>query len=166
MTSDPKAVGRAQLEALFEAGAERGAEALAGLLGWHAEPFAWQPDADEAFHVGVFFELEGDVSGSMSLIFDRETSTALVDTLAPGLTGPAAESMLCEVANIVVSQVVSAVADVMGGRVTLSVPKPEGPVEVADRMAARDFMAMRLLTPGHPSGLLIGFEPAAPDARF
>lgn len=70
---------------------------------------------------GVVFEVTGSVSGLVALLFSSSGSDAVCDRLgAADVT--ARKSALREVGNIVVSRAVSAVADQLGARITLSVP--------------------------------------------
>ena len=73
---------------------------------------------------GVIFEIEGDVDGLMALLLPEGGRGWLVDALCPGHdpAGELAESALRETGNIIASHAVSAMADHLGGTVTLSIP--------------------------------------------
>ena len=116
--------GRAHRVALVAAGAARGAAAFAALLG--REVSSQRPVLDGSVppaEMGVFFDVSGAATGALALLFGGQAAEATV--LALGAGEVAAESALCEAANIVASQTVSAVADMLGGRLTISVPHLE-----------------------------------------
>lgn len=73
---------------------------------------------------GVIFEFEGEVHGLIALLLPQRGRDWLVASLCPGedLGSPLARSALQETGNIVASHAVSAMADHLGGRITLSVP--------------------------------------------
>ena len=111
-------------------GARRAAAAFGSLLG--REMRAGEPRPRAAAGAGargdaetaVIFEMQDAVQGLIALLFPHDVCEAVFSTLCPGtdVSRPAAESALREVGNIVASQAVSAVADHLGGRLTLSVP--------------------------------------------
>jgi chemotaxis protein CheC len=76
----------------------------------------------------MLFHAEGSISGMIGL-FLAPTARAdvlrclLGDRVAEDYNTRAAASALCELGNIVVSQTVSAIANVLGERILLSVPK-------------------------------------------
>jgi chemotaxis protein CheY-P-specific phosphatase CheC len=87
------------------------------------EPRARAAASDDA-GTGVIFEMRGSVPGLIALWLPRSVSESLVEALCSerDVSSAAGESALREVGNIVASQAVSAVADHLGGRITLSVP--------------------------------------------
>jgi chemotaxis protein CheY-P-specific phosphatase CheC len=111
-------------------GARRAAAAFASLLGREMRAGEPRPrttggagargDAETA----VIFEMQDAVRGLIALLLSREVCKSVFSTLCPETeaSSAAGESALREVGNIVASQAVSAVADHLGGRVTLSVP--------------------------------------------
>jgi len=122
------------LRGLVDAGASGAAAALAELVGRSvlyrtaagsegaAEPAAGQR------RTGVFFEVEGHLRGMVALLLAPAACDAIVQNLLGGGAGSdhgpqASASALCEVGNIVASQTMSAVADTLGARILLSVPK-------------------------------------------
>jgi chemotaxis protein CheY-P-specific phosphatase CheC len=127
--------GGAHRVALVAAGAARGATALGALLG--RDVAARPPVLGEGGlegEAGVLFDVAGAAAGAVALLFASGGHEAVVAAL--GAEGAAAESALCEVANIVASQTVSAVADVLAGRITLSIPHLERE-NAGPRLAAR-----------------------------
>jgi chemotaxis protein CheY-P-specific phosphatase CheC len=76
---------------------------------------------------GVFFEAEGQLSGVVAILLPlaaRDTVLrALLGQLDADPNSEAAESALRELANIVASRTVSAIADSVGARILLSLPK-------------------------------------------
>jgi hypothetical protein len=113
------------LPALAARGAARGAEALASLVGDEvgAGPlFAPGPQALAAFQTGVLFELRGALAGAVAVLFSAPSRRALLQALGPAAAA-APGSALCEVANIVASQAVCAIAEGLGASVALSVPR-------------------------------------------
>ena len=80
--------------------------------------------------------MEGAVEGVIAFLLAPPARAAVLEAL--GVAPAATESALREVGNIVASHAVSAVADHLGGRVTLSVPilvqEDAGPV--LDRLLA------------------------------
>lgn len=97
---------------------------------------------------GVIFEVEGAVSGLMALLLPLRDRDWLVEALLPGhdVGSELARSAVQEAGNIVASHAVSAIADHLGGRVTLSVPTlVEGG---ADRVFGRMLDERRALRDG------------------
>jgi chemotaxis protein CheY-P-specific phosphatase CheC len=169
-------VGR--VRELARIGADRAATAFATLLGrkLHAhEPRVRAPlevlAAGET-GVGIVFEMEGTLQGLIALLLPPLERQALVAAVCPeaGAGSELAESALREVANIIASQAVSAVADHLGGRITLSVPllveeEAGGVVAeiLAERLAARPAIAteseLRESAGGHRALLIFAPEP-------
>jgi chemotaxis protein CheY-P-specific phosphatase CheC len=79
-----------------------------------------------AWERGVVFELQGAVEGGVALLFSSSQRDALVARMLGADESDAGdgsgESALMEVANIVVSHVVSEIAEVSGQRLLPSVP--------------------------------------------
>ena len=70
---------------------------------------------------GVFFEMEGDLSGPIGILFSRSMVEA-IEGLGPLAPRDRSESMVLELGNIVASQTVSVIADAIGGRILHSIP--------------------------------------------
>ncbi len=72
----------------------------------------------------ILCDVRGAVEGVIALILPVPLRDRVVQALCPGEdpSSPLAESALREVGNIVASHAVSAIADQLGGRITLSVP--------------------------------------------
>ncbi|MCG8592239.1 MAG: chemotaxis protein CheC [Proteobacteria bacterium] len=81
----------------------------------------------EEWPAGVLFEFEGDYRALVGLLFRSASRDAVVESLlgepAAEVPGDAVTSALCEFGNILASQVASAIADVLDGRVLPSLPK-------------------------------------------
>ena len=122
-----------RLRGLATVGAEHAAAVLARLVG---RPVQAGPPSLCELHAaqspgegssGVLFEAEGHVSGVVAILLPP----AARDAVLRGLLGQpdadanseAAESALRELANIVASHTVSAIADTLDARILLSVPK-------------------------------------------
>ena len=91
--------------------------------------FSTRPLAHElkAWDTGVFFEVQGGPGGLVAVLFSGRSRDAIVRLLLGERPPNAAldheaESALREVGNILVSSVVSAIADVLGTRVLPSIP--------------------------------------------
>jgi hypothetical protein len=113
------------LTSLAASGAAQGARALAGLVG--GEPWAgalFEPDPGQlgAYETGVAFEIGGALAGEVVVLFTGRVRERLLGALG-GRARADAASALREVANIVASQAVSAIADRLGASVTLSIPR-------------------------------------------
>ena len=84
----------------------------------------------------MIFGVEGQLTGQLALCFDLHSRRALVRLLLdedePEAPPDMVASALCELANIVASQTVSAIADALGASISLSVPEL-----VLERAAAR-----------------------------
>jgi chemotaxis protein CheY-P-specific phosphatase CheC len=126
--SAPALIGR--VSELARIGALRAAAAFSSLLG--REMRAAEPRPRAAVGAGarggaeaaVIFEMQGSVPGLIALLFPRSACELVVAALCSetDVSSAAGESALREVGNIIASQAVSAVADHLGGRITLSVP--------------------------------------------
>lgn len=123
-----------RLRGLVDAGASGAAAALAELVGrsvFHRTAAGLGEAREVAAgrrSTGVFFEVEGHLRGLVALLL----APASCDTILRNLRGSgggidhgpqSSASALCEVGNIVASQTMSAVADTLGARILLSVPK-------------------------------------------
>lgn len=109
--------------------AQSAAHAISRLLGreLHArEPRVRAATVEEvgAGATGVIFEMQGALDGLIAIFLPRHGAESLIDLLCPGAPrgGELARSALEEVGNIVASQAVSAVADHLGSKITISVP--------------------------------------------
>lgn len=176
---DPSALAAAgRFSKLVWIGARRGAAAFASLLG--REMRAGQPRPRAAAGAGarglaetaVIFEMQDGVQGLIALLLPGDVCESVLSALCPGTaaSSTAGESALREVGNIVASQAVSAVADHLGGRVTLSVPilvRQGGGVTFDELLAERREGRAGLVTEielcesGERRGLLL----FAPDAQ-
>jgi chemotaxis protein CheY-P-specific phosphatase CheC len=169
---------RGRFSKLAWIGARRAAAAFASLLG--REMRAGEPRPRAAAHAAekndaetaVIFEMHDTVQGLLALLFPRDVCESVISTLCPetDVSSPAGESALREVGNIVASQAVSAVADHLGGRITLSVPILVGEGGgllfsqlLAERREGRASLVteIELCEAGERRGLLL----FAPDAR-
>jgi len=87
---------------------------------------------------GVIFEVEGAVQGLMALMLPSDAREWLREALCPEATldSDVLRSAFSETANIVASHAVSAMADHLGARITLSIPLlvDEGADRVFGRM--------------------------------
>jgi chemotaxis protein CheY-P-specific phosphatase CheC len=121
---------RRRLRELAGLGAQRAAEVLAGFAGANVQagPLkAGEALAAPLFQTGVIFRVEGPLSGRLALCFDLLSRKSLVRLLLdedePEASPDMVASALCELANIVASQTVSAIADVLGAAISISVPE-------------------------------------------
>ena len=176
---DPSALAAAgRFSKLAWIGARRAAAAFASLL--RREMHAGEPRPRVAAGAGargdaetaVIFEMQDTVQGLIALLLPHDVCESVFSTLCPetDVSSPAGESALREVGNIVASQAVSAVADHLGGRITLSVPilVREGGGLIFDELLAerREGRAglvteIELCESGERRGLLL----FAPDAQ-
>lgn len=85
---------------------------------------ALDPFPDDDWSAGVFFEMEGDVTGPIGILFTEDTVDAVATRgpLAGAEGAGGSESMVLELGNIVASQTVSVIADAIGGRILHSIP--------------------------------------------
>ena len=119
-----------RLRELAALGARRAAQALGELAGARVavEPLRTS-DALKAppCEMGVLFEVGGRLKGRLGLFLDASTRRTLVrlllDEEEPEAPAEMVASALCELGNIVASQTVSAIADLLGDGITLSVPR-------------------------------------------
>lgn len=122
-----------RLRGLATVGAEHAAAVLAQLVGqpMRAEPARvcdeGAPLAPGERSSGVFFEAEGPLSGVVAILLAPAVRDAVLRTLLgepdADPNSEAAESALRELANIVASRTVSAIADILDVRILLSLPK-------------------------------------------
>jgi hypothetical protein len=154
-------------EALASLGAARAAEALAALVGGEGRAgriFAAAPEALAGYASGVGFELGGALDGRVVLLLAPGAREALVRALGAAAAATP-DSALEEVANIVASQAVCAIAAALGARVTLSVPRrlPAGAAEALARglPAGARALASELALPGATPGALLLLVPGA-----
>ncbi len=150
MTASPEPTdkGALRLRALAQVGAGRAAAALTDLLGR-----AWKTrtqvvgstltleGVDDATLV-VIFEMEGAVGGLVGIFLPPAARDRVVSVLVPEEESERSviESALREAANIVASQAVSAIADFLGDRITLSIPvlvEEQAAPAFAQRLAER-----------------------------
>jgi len=91
---------------------------------------------------GVIFDVEGSLTGVMGILFRHASHRDVARRLlGPNPPPGQVDSALCEVGNILVSHVVSAMADTLGSRILPSPP------ELA-REAAEDALAVRVRAAG------------------
>lgn len=132
---DPRAISKAELDALYElssVGASHAARALSAVLG--CEVAAGAPSLHGVaetrptggWSTGVIFESDGELSGQVAILFRdscrERIASALLGTAATHDRDEAFGSALRELGNIVASRTISAIADLLGGRILLSVP--------------------------------------------
>ena len=83
-------------------------------------------DDEHGVMSGIFFEVEGGLGGIVALLFSESARDQLVETLTgqppDALSTEAAESAIRELGNILVSHVVSAMADTLGVVILPSIP--------------------------------------------
>jgi len=163
-TTPDAAARRQRLGELAWLGAQRAAEVLAGFAGSSVQ--AGPLRAEEVlksppFETGVIFRVEGKLTGQLALCLDLQSRRALVRLLLdedePEAPPDMVASALCELANIVASQTVSAIADVLGASISLSVP------ELALERAAARVAEERA---GHARDLIFASELAAPGTEL
>lgn len=112
---------------LVRHGADQAAGAFAALLGQTlraSEPRPWSGSSGSEPLTAVVCDVRGEVEGVIALVLTHGVRDQAVAALCPGVD-PAddrAASALREVGNIVASHAVSAIADRLGVRITLSVP--------------------------------------------
>lgn len=114
-----------RIRELAHQSAGRAAQAFGQLLGRACQ--AREPRVCEAsgaatagrLDTGIVFEMHGAVQGVVALLLSRPGRDAVLGALG---ARPPVDSALREVGNIVASHAVSAVADQLGVRITLSVP--------------------------------------------
>ena len=161
----PAVRAREGIAALAASGAASGATALAHLVGGEARAgriFQLGPEGLAGYETGVFFAVGGTIEGAVAVLFAAAARDGLVRALGPAAAADPG-SALAEVANIVASQAVGAVAEHLGARVTLSVPRltprgagaalaralPDGPVFASELGASRTATrTLLVLVPG------------------
>lgn len=104
-------------------------------------PPARLPSSDTT---GVFFELSGDMQGVVAVLFSENGRDTLVGRMVERMGGPGLDTDLAsavnELSNILVSHMVSAIADRLSGRIVPSVPDlhvHSAGKELASRLLAR-----------------------------
>jgi chemotaxis protein CheC len=122
-----------RLRGLAKVGAAEAAAVLAQLVGRKVLPGPAKVSDEDAARApgerssGVFFEAEGQLSGVVALLLPPAARDAVLQALLgqrdADPNSEAAESALRELANIVVSRTVSAIADSVDARILLSLPK-------------------------------------------
>lgn len=155
---------------LAEHGADRGAAALEVLVGGavRAGP-AFEPDAERlaGYDSGVWFVVSGALAGGIALLLGAGARGALLEALGPAAAADPA-SALAEVANIVASQAVTAMAERLGADVTLSIPElavhGAGAALAARASLAGGALASELSGPGAQLRLLFVLLPGAAPA--
>ncbi len=167
-----------RLRALGQVGAGRAATALADLLGR-----AWKTRTqvvgstqalegiDDAALV-VIFEMEGAVGGLVGIFLPPAARERVVSVLIPEEENEPSviESALRETANIVASQAVSAIADFLGDRITLSIPvlvQEQAAPAFAQRLAERSSRRLEMSTESElrdPEAALHALLVLSPDA--
>jgi chemotaxis protein CheY-P-specific phosphatase CheC len=156
-----------RLRDLAALGARRAARSLAEFTGAvvragavrEAEPAKLPP-----FETGVIFAVEGWLEGHLALFVDalsrRSLVRLLLDEEEPETPADMVASALCELANILVSQTVSAIADARGSLISLSVP------ELALELASSRFCAARAARGERTGALAYASELSAPDLEL
>jgi hypothetical protein len=155
---------------LAACGADRGAAALEVLVGGAVGPGpAFEPDAGclAGYDSGVWFVVSGAVQGALALLLGSGARGALLEALGPAAAADPA-SALAEVANIVASQAVTAMAERLGAAVTLSIPElavhGAGAALAARASGASGAFASELSGPGAELRLLFVLLPGAAPA--
>jgi chemotaxis protein CheY-P-specific phosphatase CheC len=132
MSEETPGNGSTHMHALANVGAAAAAAAMAHLLGHRIQASPTRPCRDEDAEPGkggavVLFEATGSLSGVIGLVLPGETCDSVLRVLLRetevDAASEAADSALRELGNIVASQTISAIANVLGGRILLSVPK-------------------------------------------
>ncbi len=129
----PASAAVRRLKSIAGAGAEGAAKALGLLVGCsvchrqRGAPAQGTPPGAVHRGAGVFFELNGDFSGGVALLLEPDSRDRVVRSfLGVGREGDVesdtAFSAFCELGNIVASRAISAVADILGARIVLSLP--------------------------------------------
>ncbi len=167
-----------RLRALAQVGAGRAARALADLLGpvWKTRTQVvgstlTLEGVDDATLV-VIFEMEGAVGGLVGIFLPPAARDRVVSALVPEEENEQSviESALREAANIVASQAVSAIADFLGDRITLSIPvlvQEQAAPAFAQRLAERSSRRLEMSTESElrdPAAALHALLVLSPDA--
>ncbi len=174
-TTDQEAL---RLRALAQVGAGRAARALSDLLGpvWKTRTQVvgstlTLEGVDDATLV-VIFEMEGAVGGLVGIFLPPAARDRVVSALVPEEENEQSviESALREAANIVASQAVSAIADFLGDRITLSIPvlvQEQAAPAFAQRLAERSSRRLEMSTESElrdPEAALHALLVLSPDA--
>jgi len=121
---------RERLRELASLGAQRAAKVFAEFAGASVQAgplLAGKALETPPFETGVIFRVEGQLTGHLAFCLDLLSRQALVRLLLdedePEASPDMVASALCELANIVASQTVSAIADALGATISLSVPE-------------------------------------------
>jgi len=124
------AASRHSLRELASLGAQRAAKVLAEFAGANVEAGPLRTGGAlkaPPFETAVIFQLEGQLTGHLAFCLDLLSRRALVRLLLdedePEASPDMVASALSELANIVASQAVSAIADALGAAISLSVPE-------------------------------------------
>ena len=119
----------AELKEASSVGASAAFEQFAGatlLAGKPVVRVVDEPLETGKWSAGVFFEIQGEFSGDIAILLSPPTCEAVTAVLEDTLNGaPNAEarnSIVLELGNVVASQIVSAIADRLNGRMVLSIP--------------------------------------------
>jgi chemotaxis protein CheY-P-specific phosphatase CheC len=133
MSADPgqrPPAERERLRELASLGARRAARSLgefAGVVVRAGAPVETEPAKLAPYDSGVIFAVEGWLTGHVALFVDalsrRTLVKLLLDEEEPEASADMVASALCELANILVSQTVSGIADARGSRIALSIPQ-------------------------------------------
>jgi len=156
-----------RLHELASLGAQRAARALSEFAGTSVGVGPLRAgDTVKAppFETGIVFEVGGRLTGRLGLFLDALSRRALVRLLLdedePEAPAEMVASALCELANIVASQTVSAIADNLGGRISLSIPK------LVFERAGQSFVEARAARGGSAGALIFVSELAAPNVEL
>jgi hypothetical protein len=157
----------AELASLLSIGVAQGAHALADLVAGEARAgglFEPEPEGLEGYETGVSFEVVEALEAKVVVLFASKRHGRLLGALgSAALADPGAA--LSEVANIVASQAVSAIADALHARVTLSVPRlrerGSGEALAGVLRAGATALASELWTEGAGSCALLVLLPGA-----
>lgn len=132
-----------QIRSLVKVGALRAIETLSSLLGQEmcvrgleirylvAGEIAHDELHELKDPVGVFFELKGGVGGFVGFFLSQEMRAQLIVRLlgreadCESESDEAADSVICEVGNILVSHIASVMADLLGEPMVPSIPHLE-----------------------------------------
>jgi chemotaxis protein CheC len=129
-------LSKTDLDALYElssVGASHAARAFTAVLGCEVSagaPSILRVDEhrpDGGWPTGVIFESDGELCGLVAILLPRGARELLASSLLGGITAGDREeafaSALRELGNIVASRTISAMADLLGSRILLSVPR-------------------------------------------
>ena len=167
-----------RLRALAQVGAGRAASALADMLGRAWKTRTQVVDSTQALEgvddatLLVIFEMEGAVGGLVGIFLPPAAREQIVSVLVPEEENEPSviASALREAANIVASQAVSAIADFLGDRITLSIPvvvEEQAAPAFAQRLAQRSSRRLDLSSQSElmdPEAALHALLVLSPDA--